>query len=94
MLTPENDMKHASIHPARDTYRFTSADSLVTFAEANGMQVRGHTLVWHQQLASWLTNGSWTAAEARTLLDDHIRTVVDHYKGRLVGVGCRQRAVQ
>ena len=54
MLTPENDMKHASIHPARDTYRFVSADSLVAFAEANGMQVRGHTLVWHQQLAAWL----------------------------------------
>jgi len=84
MLTPENDMKHASIHPARDTYRFGPADSLVTFAEANGMQVRGHTLVWHQQLASWLTNGTWTTAETRTLLDDHIRTVVDHYKGRLV----------
>ncbi len=83
LLTPENDMKHARIHPARDTYRFEPADSLVALAEANGMQVRGHTLVWHRQLAGWLTSGTWTPDTARALLHDHIASVVGHYRGRL-----------
>jgi endo-1,4-beta-xylanase len=84
VLTPENDMKHQRIHPARDVYRFEPADSLVAFAEANGMQVRGHTLVWHQQLASWLTSGTWTADESRALLQDHITRVAGHYRGHVI----------
>ena len=83
MLTAENDMKHDHIHPARDTYRFDPADSLVTFAEANGMRVRGHTLVFHNQLASWLTSGTWTKDEAKALLVDHITNVVGHYRGHV-----------
>jgi endo-1,4-beta-xylanase len=84
MLTAENDMKHQRLQPSRGVFTFLRADSLVAFAEANGMQVRGHTLVWHSQNANWLANGSWTPGEARTLLIDHVRTVVDHFKGRIV----------
>ena len=84
VLTPENDMKHERIHPGRDVYRFEPADSLVAFAEANGMSVRGHTLVWHRQLATWLTSGSWTQADAEALLVDHIAHVAGHYKGRIL----------
>lgn len=84
VLTPENDMKHERIHPARDVYRFEPADSLVTFADVNGMKVRGHTLIWHQQLATWLTSGTWTADEARALLVDHVTKVVSHYRGRVI----------
>lgn len=83
MLTPENDMKHAGIHPTQSGYRFEPSDSLVAFAQANGMQVRGHTLVWHRQLASWLTGGTWTTAEAGALLDAHVTNVVTHYRGKL-----------
>ena len=83
MLTPENDMKHANIHPTQSGYRFDPSDSLVAFAQLNGMQVRGHTLVWHSQLASWMTARTWTAAETRALLDDHVTTVVTHFRGKL-----------
>jgi len=83
-LTPENDMKHERIHPSQDAYRFEPADSLVAFADANGMKVRGHTLVWHQQLASWLTSGTWTADESKALLVDHVTKVVSHYRGRVI----------
>ncbi|MEP6493473.1 MAG: endo-1,4-beta-xylanase [bacterium] len=84
ILTPENDMKFDHIHPARTTYRFASADSLVTFAEANSMRVRGHNLVWHSQLPSWLTSGTWTKDEAKSLLVDHITQAVAHYRGHLM----------
>lgn len=84
VLTPENDMKFDHLHPAPATYTFAGADSLVTFAQQNQMAVRGHTLVWHQQLPSWITRGTFTSEEARQQLIDHITTVVSHYKGKLL----------
>ncbi len=84
VLTPENDMKHERIHTARTVYRFEPADSIVAFADSSGMRVRGHPLVWHRQLAPWLTSGSFTPAEGRSLLQEHITTVVNHYRGRLL----------
>jgi endo-1,4-beta-xylanase len=83
VLTPENDMKHDRLQPSRGVFDFVRADSLVAFAEANDMRVRGHTLVWHRQLASWLTAGVWTADEVRALLEEHVTTVVRHYRGRI-----------
>ncbi len=83
VLTPENEMKFSSLRPSRSEYRFARPDSMVAFAVANNMVVRGHTLAWHSQLSSWLTSGSWTAAEARVLLDEHITTVVGHFRGKL-----------
>lgn len=83
VLTPENDMKFARLRPTPDVYDFEWADSLVAFAEGNGMQVRGHTLAWHNQLASWLTARTWTEQQAEALLNEHITTVVAHYRGRL-----------
>jgi len=84
LLTPENDMKFDHVHPAQGTFRYTGADSLVAFAEANNMKVRGHTLVWHQQLPSWLTNGTWTQNDVSLMLQDHIKQVVEHFKGHVV----------
>ena len=83
-LTAENDMKHQRLQPSRGVFRFERADSLVAFAEANNMQMRGHTLVWHQQNATWLTSGTWTQAEATTLMTDHITAVVSHFRGHIV----------
>ncbi len=84
MVTPENVMKFQPIHPERDRYHFAPADALVAFAQANQMQVRGHTLVWHRQLPDWLTKGKWTREELMTILRQHIYTVVDRYRGQLV----------
>jgi endo-1,4-beta-xylanase len=83
VLTPENEMKFSSLHPSRTTFNFGRADSMVAFAKANNMKVRGHTLAWYNQISSWVTLGTWTAAEAKTLLDEHITGVVGHYKGQL-----------
>lgn len=84
-LTPENDMKWESIHPAPGVYDFSSADALVEFAQANHQQVRGHTLLWHSQNPEWVREASqtWTCDQARAVLEDHIRTVVGHFKGEI-----------
>src|ERR1700750_1443666 len=53
IVVPENCMKWNILRPTADTYNFTDADSLVAFAEAYGMKVRGHNFVWHEALPSW-----------------------------------------
>ncbi|MBT2421355.1 endo-1,4-beta-xylanase [Streptomyces sp. ISL-22] len=82
-LTPGNAMKWGSVEPTRGSFDWAEADRIVAFAEAHGQQVRGHTLVWHSQNPSWLTNGSWTSAELGQLMKDHIALEVGRYKGRL-----------
>jgi endo-1,4-beta-xylanase len=84
MLTPENVMKFAPLRPSRDGYDFDKADAIVDFAETHAMQVRGHVLVWHQQLPSWLTEGNWTRDELIEILHEHIATVVGRYRGRIL----------
>ena len=82
-LEPENAMKFGPIHPGPTTYSFGSADTLVNFAKTNNMAVRGHTLVWHKQLPSWLIRGGFTPAQLSSILQDHIRTVVGRYAGQV-----------
>jgi len=53
-LTPENQMKWEVIHPRPNVYNFNDADEIVDFAMKNGMKVRGHTLVWHNQTPPWV----------------------------------------
>ena len=50
-------MKWQIVEPEQGVYDWSQADQLVQFAEANGQLVRGHTLVWHNQLPDWLTTG-------------------------------------
>src|SRR5947207_10176035 len=49
VLTPENCMKPAPVHPQEDTWRFERTDALVAFAAENGLAIQAHTLVWHAQ---------------------------------------------
>ncbi|MBO1330927.1 endo-1,4-beta-xylanase [Streptomyces sp. VRA16 Mangrove soil] len=81
--TPGNGMKWYATEPQRGVFDFTAGDEIVKFAQSNGMKVRGHTLLWHNQLPSWLTSGTWTADELRSILKNHITHVVKHYKGKV-----------
>jgi endo-1,4-beta-xylanase len=80
-LTPENEMKMDTVQPERGRFDFGPADRIVAFAQANGMRVRGHTLVWGKQLPRWLEEGTWTRAELRQILVEHIRAEVSHFRG-------------
>nr|QQZ02689.1 1,4-beta-xylanase [uncultured microorganism] len=82
MLTPEMALKWDAIHPAQDTYAFDDADYIVNFAATHGMAVRGHTLVWHNQLPAWL-HQNFTRDQLLAILRDHIFTVVGRYQGRI-----------
>ncbi|MFJ4522522.1 endo-1,4-beta-xylanase [Streptomyces sp. NPDC088810] len=82
-VTPGNAMKWESVEPAQGSFNWTEADQIVAFAQAHHQQVRGHTLVWHSQNPSWLTNGSRTPAQLSGLLQNHIDTEVGRYKGKI-----------
>ncbi len=86
-LTPENAMKMGPIHPEENRYNWQDADSIVAFAQAHKMKVRGHNLCWHEQTPAWLfkdANGNLVAKEVLfKRLKDHITTVVNRYKGKI-----------
>jgi len=79
VLTPENDMKWGPIHPAPDRYDFSRADAIVRFAEADGIAVHGHTLVWHNQNPAWLPTAADSRDAAQRILRDHIAAVAGRY---------------
>jgi endo-1,4-beta-xylanase len=82
-VTPENVMKWEAVEAERGRYDFSAADTLVDFARAHGQAVRGHTLLWHNQLPVWLTSGTWTKAELRSILRAHIFAEAGHFRGRI-----------
>jgi endo-1,4-beta-xylanase len=80
-LTPENEMKWYAVEPERGRFAFEKGDELVAFAASNNMRVRGHTLVWHSQLAPWVKGLSGDALRAAMLA--HVERVVGHWKGKV-----------
>jgi len=82
-VTPENVMKWEVVEPAQGVHDYAAADALVAFAHQNGQVVRGHNLVWHNQLPTWLTTGSFTPAQLRDILHAHIVDEVTHFKGQI-----------
>jgi endo-1,4-beta-xylanase len=86
-VTAENVMKWESLEPERGSYTWEAADDLVAFARSNGQLVHGHTLLWHNQLPAWLTegvdSGEIDAAELRQLLRRHIVDTVRHFRGKV-----------
>lgn len=83
MFVNENDMKFDMVEPSRGRFNFQRPDQVVAFAEADGIKMRGHTLVWHQQ-SGWASNAKLTRDEMLSVLRNHIETVVGRYKGRIL----------
>ena len=80
-ITHENEMKWESLEPQRGQYNWSQADNIINFAKANNQIVRGHTLVWHSQLPSWLNNGGFSGSQLRSIMENHIEVVAGRYRG-------------
>jgi len=81
--TPENEMKWDATEPTRNVFTFERGDAIVAFAAEHGMQVRGHTLVWHSQLPSWVSSIQ-DGTDMRSAMINHITQVALHYRGKVV----------
>ncbi len=86
-LTAENAMKMGPIHPKENEYNWKYADSIADFAVKNGMKMRGHTLVWHNQAPDWMFKDEKDNKVSKEVLlqrlKDHITAVVTRYKGKI-----------
>ncbi|MFB6202197.1 MAG: endo-1,4-beta-xylanase [Halorhabdus sp.] len=80
-VTPENAMKMGPLRPDEYTFDFADADLIADFAREHDMYLRGHTLVWHNQLPEWLIPFQYTDRQLRRLLQEHVRTVAGRYAG-------------
>jgi endo-1,4-beta-xylanase len=83
-VTPENEMKWQSLEPEPGQFDVAAADRVVSFAEEHDMLVKGHTLVWHQQLPDWV-EALGSEGEVREAMTQHIETVVAHFRDEFPG---------
>ncbi|HET9316555.1 MAG TPA: endo-1,4-beta-xylanase, partial [Vicinamibacteria bacterium] len=92
-MTSENDMKWDATEPSEGNFTFINADQQVAFAEQSGIQVRGHTLQWHQQIPAWVFTDPATGQPMQPSpanhdlllqrLANHVRGVVTHFGDRV-----------
>jgi endo-1,4-beta-xylanase len=80
-LTAEYQMKWDVIEPGEGSLNFGPGDAIVDYARSRGMQVKGHTLIWHGSTPSWVNDLS--SGDLRAAFERHIRTVLAHYRGRV-----------
>lgn len=81
-VTPGNGQKWQFTEPTQGTFSYDLGDEIVSLAETNQQLVRCHTLVWHSQLPSWVSSGSWTTAQLTDIIQTHIENEVGHYQGQ------------
>jgi endo-1,4-beta-xylanase len=89
VVTAENVMKWEIIEPVEGQFDFTAADAMLEYAEANGIKVTGHVLLWHEQTPAWVFTGPDGQPASKQLvfsrLKNHIEAVMGRYKGRIQG---------
>lgn len=82
-LTAEYEMKMGVIAQSRGFNDFTGGDAIVSFAAANGMRIKGHALVWHGSVPSWVD--ALSPGDLRIMFETYIRDVAGHYRGQVHG---------
>lgn len=89
MVVCENEMKFDATEPSQGSFNYYYGDKTVDFAQKHNMRVRGHALVWHSQVASWVSSDgkkndkNFTADELQAIIKNHIDNVVTHWKGKV-----------
>ena len=87
-VTTENALKLSVVRPSPSTWNWGPADTIVDFAAANDLEVRGHTLAWVNEsgsqngLPTWMRNLS-DPGEFRAAVFESVTEVVGRYRGRV-----------
>ena len=83
IVTGETAFKWGELRPKADTWNWKQADALMAFAARRGIQVRGHTMLWHEHNPDWLV-AELNPQNAERMLNAHIRGVTAHCRNRVV----------
>lgn len=81
-ISPENVLKWMYVHPKPNKFYFEHADKYVQFGLDNKMHIVGHALIWHAQIAEFM-NTTEDSTQMREHINNHIRTMVNRYKGKI-----------
>jgi GH35 family endo-1,4-beta-xylanase len=83
-LVCENAMKWYATEKQAGALTCEEADRLMSFAETNGLVMRGHCLFWSKPkfVQPWVQ--SLTSDELRAAMDARLKQVVGRYRGRLI----------
>lgn len=76
-ITPENALKWAPIEHEPGRRDLAAADALVGWALEHELRVKGHALVWDQEIPAWLVGQEPVALQAA--LDAHLRSTLDEF---------------
>ncbi len=82
IMVPEYEMKRDLVEPRPGVYDVSACDALMDFAQAHGMRMRGHPLVWHWANPAWLEAAVRTRRDPR-LITDYVSRLVGRYRGRM-----------
>ncbi|MBQ0978396.1 endo-1,4-beta-xylanase, partial [Micromonospora sp. M61] len=80
-VVAENEMKWDATEPQQGQFNYGGGDRLVSHAQANGMSVRGHALLWYQQQPGWAQGMSGSAL--RNAAINHVTQVATHFRGKI-----------
>ncbi len=82
VLTPEIHLKWNSLEWRKGQFHFDPVDDLLTFADDNGLRVRGHTLLWDQSTPDWAKHEMLDKRDWR-LMSEHFSRVLGRYGSRI-----------
>jgi endo-1,4-beta-xylanase len=74
-------MKWDATEPSQGDFNFDGADQFIDFATSHGLTIRGHNLLWHAQLPSWVSAIS-DPNEPTQVIQNHVTTVAGRYPAR------------
>lgn len=80
-ITPENSLKMEVVRPKKNRFDFSQADYILAFAKKHKLRLRGHPLIWHRQLPTWIFE--LDKQELEKVFEEHIRTLVKRYNGQV-----------
>jgi endo-1,4-beta-xylanase len=82
-VTAENVMKWETLEPQPGVFNYGLADQLIAFAGEHRIAVRGHVLVWHNQIPPWVNEQDFTPDQLRDILREHVIETARHFRGKL-----------
>ena len=74
----EMTMEHLSEGP--NQFQWDAADTLIQFANQQGLGVHSQSLIWHHSIPDWVKQFPGTDAEFELAIKHYVQSVVSHYK--------------